>query len=387
MNKFLPTISLLFILFSCESGQKEIEIVLSNTGNHVNSGTVSVELSTLDIDRSSLQHLQVIDAESNAKIPSQLCDAEKDGIYDLLLIQARVEAQSEKKLLLSEVDSIPALESKVFARFVPERTDDFAWENDRVAFRTYGPRAQHMAEAGEQGGTLSSGMDCWLKRVDYPIINKWYKKHTSGEGSYHEDTGEGLDNFHVGPSRGCGGLGVCIEEELFTSKNFTAWTILDEGPVRSRFLLEYADWGIPGGQVSETKEISIDLGSNLMKILATIEGSEMITVGLTLHENDGEIAADTVNYAFSYWQPHADSELGMGIVCHPRYYHSYTHVISGQKDKSHLLVHLKVIDGMVEYYAGFGWKESEQFKNAEEWNEYLVNFSREIQHPLLVKQP
>ena len=24
-------------------------------------------------------------------------------------------------------------------RFVPERRDDFAWENDRIAFRVYGP--------------------------------------------------------------------------------------------------------------------------------------------------------------------------------------------------------------------------------------------------------
>ena len=47
----------------------------------------------------------------------------------------------------------PAQESaKVFGRHVPERKDDFAWENDRIAFRMYGP-------ALEADGEISSGID------------------------------------------------------------------------------------------------------------------------------------------------------------------------------------------------------------------------------------
>jgi hypothetical protein len=78
-------------------------------------------------------------------------------------------------------------------------------------------------------------MDCWLKRVDYPIINKWYKKHLEEGGSYHEDTGEGLDDFHVGASRGCGGTGLWDDEEkiLYTSKNFSEWKTLAVGPLRT----------------------------------------------------------------------------------------------------------------------------------------------------------
>ena len=52
------------------------------------------------------------------------------------------------------------------ARFVPERKDDFAFENDKVAFRIYGPTLRDSKE--------NSGVDCWVKRVDYPIIDKWY---------------------------------------------------------------------------------------------------------------------------------------------------------------------------------------------------------------------
>ena len=83
----------------------------------------------------------------------------------------------------------------VYARFVPERADDFAFENDKVAFRVNGPA---LAESAENNGT-----DCWFKRVDYPIINKWYKGAEQSQ-SYHEDHGEGYDPYHVGSSLGCG---------------------------------------------------------------------------------------------------------------------------------------------------------------------------------------
>ncbi|MCJ8295019.1 MAG: DUF4861 domain-containing protein, partial [Colwellia sp.] len=49
----------------------------------------------------------------------------------------------------------PANEVKAYAKFVPEREDDFAWENDLVAFRMYGPASKSI-------GTVI-GVDCWIK--------------------------------------------------------------------------------------------------------------------------------------------------------------------------------------------------------------------------------
>ena len=47
---------------------------------------------------------------------------------------------------------------KTFARYVPERFDDFAWESDRIAHRIYG-QALIKAE-----GTISSGADVWIEK-------------------------------------------------------------------------------------------------------------------------------------------------------------------------------------------------------------------------------
>ena len=141
---------------------------------------------------------------------SQCVDENGDGVSDVLLFQPKIKASATKKyeLVLKNDTKTQEPVAYCYSRFVPERTDDYAWENNKVAFRTYGPVAQKMVEDKVKGGTLTSGIDAWLKRVEYPILNKWYEKYTTGTGTYHKDTGEGLDNFHVGDSRGIGGVAV-----------------------------------------------------------------------------------------------------------------------------------------------------------------------------------
>lgn len=50
----------------------------------------------------------------------------------------------------------------------PERVDDVAWENDRIAFRTYGPALQATGEK-------AYGCDIWVKCVSEPIVDMRYK--------------------------------------------------------------------------------------------------------------------------------------------------------------------------------------------------------------------
>lgn len=385
INQLILALSLLFFFTSCKQKQEHVSVRIKNSLSFERTNeTVEIRLSQLNISPEGLKGLKVKDQNEEA-IVNQLVDKDGNGIFDVLIFQPKLAANSELRYTIHLEEDTYTAESKVYSRFVPERIDDFAWENDKVAFRTYGPTAQKMIEEDIPGGTLSSGIDCWLKKVDYPIIDKWYEKQATGTGSYHEDTGEGLDNYHVGSSRGCGGLGVYEGEELYTSGNFTGWTIHSNGPVRTGFSFEYDDWFAGKEKVKEAKNISLDLGSNLMKIEAKITGSDVISIGLTLHENDGEISIDSVNGWFSYWQPHGESELGTAIVCLPGYYKGYTHLVSGEPDKSHLLVHLKVIDGKVEYYSGFGWKESKQFHTKDEWEKYLERFSKSVKSPLEIE--
>ena len=394
--KKLNNISLLLIsmllLSGCNQEKPAYTISVTNELQVARKGeTVAVQKSDLrNITCEEFVRLFVEDASTGEYLTSQLIDEDMDGEQDYLLFQPVLNAGETRTYdLVTDVDSslLPVTGISTYSRFVPERTDDYAWENDRVAFRTYGPTAEQMVVDGSPGGTLSSGIDCWLKRVEYPIINKWYKKTLEGGGSYHEDTGEGLDDFHVGASRGCGGVGVWSEEEqkLYTSRNFTGWKTIAEGPVRTQFELTYAPWSTPAGMMEETKIISLDLGSNLARIEVLVSADDPVkelSVGITQHEKAGTNHADQDNGWFSYWQPHGDSELGMGIVVAAEYLAGYDEHLVDEPDQSHLLVHLKPVNGRVVYYAGFGWKESGEIEDEKAWFEYLQGYADRISSPI-----
>ena len=152
-------------------------------------------------------------------------------------------------------------------------------------------------------------MDAWLQRVEYPIINKWYAKDAIEKGAYHKDTGEGLDNFHVGVSRGVGGTAVKVDSSYYVSKNFTNWKTVTNGLLRTAFVLEYEAYDANGKTVTETKYISLDYGQNLSKHRVNVNGTDKLSAGLTLHKKDGITTTNKEECWMIYWEPFDDSEL------------------------------------------------------------------------------
>jgi hypothetical protein len=346
----------------------------------------TIELSKEFLNVEDLSKIGIRDLSSKKLQITQTVDQDGDGVIDQILFQPQISANSEKKyeIVIISNDEKPKSKLVCYSRFVPERTDDYTWENDKVAFRVYGPTAQKMIEDNIKGGTLSSGVDAWLKKVEYPVINKWYKEFVDGTGSYHEDTGEGLDNFHVGVSRGVGGIAVKVDSTYYYSKNYISYKTITTGPIRTSFHLEYANWDANGKTITESKTISLDKGSNFSKFETSISGSETISAGLTLHEKDGQITSNDKKGWISYWQPHADSEIGTAIIADKSTFDNSEEYNVEAKDLSNGYAHLKVKDNKVVYYSGFGWKESGQFKNNSEWENYLNSFSQKINSPLKV---
>jgi len=52
-------------------------------------------------------------------------------------------------------------------RLYPERVDDIAWENDRGAYRCYGPALQRTGED-------AYGIDVWVKNTPDPVVESRY---------------------------------------------------------------------------------------------------------------------------------------------------------------------------------------------------------------------
>ncbi|MBC8767080.1 DUF4861 domain-containing protein [Arenibacter sp. BSSL-BM3] len=378
------SVSVLFSI-ACSEKEKPTIITVKNV-LEMERTTETVELSKAILKMEDLSTIGIKNTETNQLEIIQKVDNDGDGTLDMILFQPKMAANSESKFEIVKVGEgeNPTAPELCYSRFVPERTDDYTWENNKVAFRVYGPTAQKMIEDKVPGGTLSSGVDAWLKRVEYPIIDKWYKEELSGVSSYHKDTGEGLDDFHVGASRGVGGIAAKVDTTFYYSKNYTKWRTITTGPIRTSFYLEYEDWDANGKTIKESRVISLDLGQNLSKFNITLEGVDDIYAGLTLHEKDGEVSGKKDKGWVSYWQPHGDSELGTAIIASINTFIDFQKYDVPTKDLSNAYAHLKVKNNTVTYYAGFGWKKSGQFNSKQDWENYLDAFSEQINHPLEV---
>ena len=183
----------------------------------------------------------VVDDATKQRQPSQTYST--TGVApDRFLVLVKVPAHATLHLMFQR-DAHPApVEPLVFGREAPERKDDFAWENQLVAYRVYGPALQATGE-------ITSGIDVWSKRVPNFVIDTFYKRDAEGQRtknkalSYHKDNGQGLDSYEVGPSRGCGGTAVFADGKLFASKNYTTLKQLSTGPIRFSFEVTYAPVG------------------------------------------------------------------------------------------------------------------------------------------------
>lgn len=369
--------------------QKNKIVTISNPLN-TDRAFETVELSKIALGLKSSDKLEeygVKELGTSTFLISQCVDENGDGVSDVLLFQPKIKALGSNKyeIVINKDTQSNAPIEYCYSRFVPERIDDYAWENNKVAFRTYGPVAQKMAEDKVKGGTLTSGIDAWLKRVEYPVLNKWYEKYTTGRGTYHKDTGEGLDNFHVGDSRGIGGVAVKIDSMYYYSKNFVSWKTITTGPLRTSFTLTYADWDAKGNIIKEVKHISLDYGSFLSKFEIEVLGTNTLSTGITLHNNDGKTESNIKAGWIDYWQPIDDSELGTGIVFPKNTMISSEKYINKNKDLCNLYATLEVVNNKVTYYTGFGWKKQGEFTTKEAWENYLTNYATKINNPLIVK--
>lgn len=380
---------LIIALASSAAHAKKIKVItVTNPSSFHRHEIVTVSLGSLKEPGDTHTVLLVREKKSQKIVLSQSIDQNSDNVMDDLVFEVELNAKEKKEYTVEVKDGKINIEPDprtTFSRLVPERIDDYAWENDVVAFRTYGPEAQRLVDENLKGGTLSSGLDCWLKRVNYPVIDKWYKKYVDG-GSYHKDDGEGYDPYHVGASRGCGGIGVWKNDSLYVSKNFVSYKKIATGPVRTIFELTYAPWKVDEVVVNETKRITLDLGSQMYKVedITTTSGTiPNITIGITLHEKKGTTTMDAKQGWFSYWETIDDSQLGTGVVIDPRSIIDHNDYRTTKKDLSQIYIIAKP-EKKVIYYTGFGWSKAGVITSKETWNAYLDQFAQRIAAPLQV---
>jgi hypothetical protein len=254
-----------------------------------------------------------------------------------------------------------------YGRFVPEREDDFTWENDKVAFRVYGPSSNGKGQV--------SGVDAWLKKVPWPIIDNWYAGHLNGV-SYHTDHGEGYDPYHVGDSRGVGGTAIWVDGEPRPAGKYQSYEVLQNKGSVVRFRLQYA-WETPLGLVTESKTVSLELGDQLYRVnsVFTLDGKPAVlpvAIGLTTHDGAAIASGDRSKGLIATWETIDGYGLGTGALLQPERVKDVLHLPSDQKDKSHIwLITSTNEQGELDFRAGFAWEAAGEITTQDAWEQYL----------------
>ncbi len=365
----------------------------------------------------------IMDGVSSRILDSQsyISHSEVFNSHDKLVFQVDLapgETRTYYTISAAALPAVPPPIVKTFARYVPEREDDFAWESDRIAHRMFGKAL----ETWQAEPLTSSGVDVWIKRTRQLVISDMYRTM-----KLFDTHGPAQDDYKVGKTRGDGGLGVWQEGKLYVSKNWRSYKIITTGPIRSEFELTYDAWTADGRKVSETKRISIDAGSNLSRCESTFSSDDpsplQIGVGLAERPGDNVVVPDgspeidswqtstakglvVQNQAegwMTYWQPqdfakgttavavilpkgsvelftNDDPNLPAGKFAPP------THTLGeGQPAVRDLLAIVPVEAGKpFVYYMGAGWDQSGDFPDAKSWTDYVRRFAERRDQPLQV---
>jgi hypothetical protein len=342
------------------------------------SETIALSLSELRkiAPAVDLKSTLVVDG-AGAPVLSQVVDTDRDESPDQIVFQADLGPNETKVFHLRVGSRRPAARSdfKVYGRFVRERHDDFAWENELVAHRVYGPEL----ETWPKEALTSSGIDTWAKRVPRLLVNDWYMTD-----DYHQDSGEGADFYSVGKSRGCGGLGIWAGGKLQVSRNFRMSRVLANGPIRLVFELDYDAWGAGASRVTETKRVTLDAGTHFNRIESVFKGQRgavAVGIGIAKHEN-GVRRAETKSGWMTTWEPlngGKSGHLGCAIVLPPG-----AVAEAAETESDFLLVTPVPASGRLVYLAGSAWDSAGQVTSAEAWTAEAARQSSQIGAPVQV---
>ena len=308
--------------------------------------------------------LVVTSGNKAVQLPFQL-ETRGSGKVVSLLVPVTLPAGGKTTLRLS-YGKRQSFAARTYCRYVPERYEDFAWENDKIAFRAYGKALEATKEN-------AFGIDVWSKRTPAMVIDRWYKIN-----DYHKDNGEGLDYYKVGFTLGAGGLAAMWADTICYSKNYVRYEVLDNGPLRSTFRLFHDEWSAGPAKVSLVKEFQVDAGNQLYKVTASfiIKGADSIQAVAGIRKNPGADAVwlDQQRGIMGYWNPREGDNGTIGVGC----------IIPDNTGaqlikQDHLMYRTWVKTGKpFVYYSGAAWDKAGSITTSEAWFAYLRQFSKTI---------
>ena len=296
-----------------------------------------------------------------------------------------------------------------YGRMYPERVDDIAWENDRAAYRCYGPALQRTGER-------SFGNDVWVKNTPSLVVEQRYfiedgskakiaalkqtdpaaAKALEMATTYHYDQGNGLDCYKVGPTLGCGTPALMIGDSIVMPYCYKEYEILDNGPLRFSVRLVYNTTSYKtDNNVVENRILTLDKNSNFNKMTVWYDGLTVpadIASGISLHSEDVDnvvLGKDYIQYADPTDNPKGQNfQIFVGTLFPNGVAETkkvmYANPVNG--NAGHALGIVKDYKGgqKYTYYFGSAWSKYDCRTQAE-WQERVNSALANIKTPLTVE--
>lgn len=290
-------------------------------------------------------------------------------------------------------------------RIYPDREDDLTWENDKCAWRMYGPKMHNKGV---------SGFDTFAKNVTYPVQDALYHSELTsyavnarlkkvGRGSewaqlhrdvytYHRDRGQGMDAYTVGTTLGAGAPALMDGGNLIMPDVYEKAEIIENGPLRFCVRLQmYEQHGI-----RETRTFTQDKGTHLARVEVAYSGAAAgtpVASGIVVHKSQPTAYAINKKASYIAYSDALDTPQGQNgqlfIGC---YYPEKMKALKYQplpEEKAGGIGHVLGIttlaaDKPFTYYAGSAWSKYDVPTMAV-WEQLLQHYADNLKNPLKVE--
>ena len=409
MKKYF-SLSLLALLAACGPKQStDFTVTVTNDLSFDRAEMVEVPISEV------AKKVQLIDEEQYIVLDAEGNQVAYQITYDdNLLFPVNVKAGDKAVYTVAVGEPIEA-EPLVYGRHYPERVDDIAWENDRTAYRAYGPALQAKGER-------AFGYDAWVKRVPGLVVEQRYANELNPDTqaeiarlrkerkydeanelyhsvSYHVDHGNGLDCYKVGPTLGCGTAALMQGDAILYPYCWKEYEILENGPLRFTVKLTYNPLVVGKDTVIETRTISLAQGSQLNKTVVSYAGltkAAPVATGLVIHPENPTayvLEGDKGYIAYADLTDNVNNGNGViyvGAVMPAKVQEAKAQMFADKEAKERgASGHVLAISNYkpeteYTYYWGSGWSKY-GFDSMEAWTTYLDRYAQSVRKPLKVE--
>ena len=362
----------------------------------------------------------VIVNENGEEVPYQIT---KDGKVLFLVENLKAKSTASfnfKKGTPSPVQTLACGKQYIDRHGAP---NDLAWENDLVGFRLYIDNPDEVSAVG---------YDLFVKRgTDKPVLESFYAGNTTDqkawakydeilatEGeeaalkykrdslSFHVDRGYGCDCYQVGPTLGAGVAALLENGKIVCPDGYEKYEILENGPLRFQTKVTIAPRTVgKDSSIVETRIITLDAGSQLNHTLVKYQLATLQSDGTYKYEDltDRDIVTGIVLREKGGNSYHTDTYISYAAPTQVLL-DKHVETINGDENGTHFIGHVfpaavkntSNAEGHIlsynnydeengfEYYWGFGWDKA-GIASHEQWNQYLADFSAQVQAPIVPK--